>query len=662
MLDSDMLRRSCLLAFVALLPVFADAATPVRRNIILITVDTTRADRMGFLGSNLNLTPNLDVLAHDGVVFTRAYSQVPLTSASHATILTGTYPQFHNVTQPGQLLGEDLPYAPDILKHAGYHTAAFVGSLILQAKLGGAPGFDRGFDEYSTGFRMALPGEDRYSTLERRADTVLNEAFRWIQKNSQRHFFVWIHLYDPHAPYEPPEPFATRFKPNPYDGEIAYVDWALGRFFARLRTSDLYDGALIAMMADHGEALGEHGERGHGLLLYDSTIHVPLVLKLPRERSAGLKVEAFAELVDVLPTILETVGVAVPKAIQGHSLMSQLHSAGKAQSEDRSAYAETDYPQSAFGWSPLRSLRRGKYLFVHAPRLELYDQHEEPAEDHDLTAALPAVSGTLLSEVTAFREKTRSQSVIAKSSVDPQQAAQLRALGYLTSGSESGGNASRVDVGGIDSKDQIELGNQISELAIIFEQGRHEEAMQRLQAIIAKDPSAMPAYDLLALIWMKAGNLQSAIAIMRKAVQVAPDYVKGHFRLAMLLVQARDLKEALPELELTAAGMPDSAQVHYELARLYLNEDRLPEAKKAALRVVALQPGHYESNLMVGLICMEEENASAAISYLQAASEARPQASEPHEYLFHAYEKVGNQALAKREQESAARLKQSERH
>src|SRR5215467_6564190 len=200
-------------------------------NIIIVTLDTTRADRMGFLGSTQNLTPNLDAFAAQGVVFTRAYSQVPLTTSSHATILTGTYPQFHNVLQPLMPLSAGVPYAPAILRAAGYHTAAFLGSMMLQAKGGGAPGFDRGFDVYDADFHTSGPGEDRYSSLERRGDDVVSRALEWIKKNSNTPFFVWIHLFDPHAPYEPPEPYFSRYKDAPYDGEIAYTDAVIGKLF-----------------------------------------------------------------------------------------------------------------------------------------------------------------------------------------------------------------------------------------------------------------------------------------------------------------------------------------------------------------------------------------------------------------------------------------------
>lgn len=313
MLDSGMRISSHL--FTILLFVGVPSLWAAQSNVILITLDTTRADRMGFLGSQRKLPPNLDAFARGGVAFMRAYSQVPLTASAHATILTGTYPQFHNVNQPGYPLASSLPYAPEILRNASYHTAAFVGAMILQARGGGAPGFDRGFEKYNASFHGRQPGEDRYSSIERRADNIVAAAEEWIAKNRKGPFFVWVHLYDPHAPYEPPELFATRFRSDPYDGEVAYVDSVLGKFFGRLRAGNLFENSLIAVTADHGEALGEHGERGHGMFLYDTTVRVPLVFKLPGQRSAGSTVASRVELVDVLPTTLAVVGIAVPSGV-----------------------------------------------------------------------------------------------------------------------------------------------------------------------------------------------------------------------------------------------------------------------------------------------------------------------------------------------------------
>ncbi len=255
------------------------------------------------------------------VVFTHAYSQAPFTAPSHATILTGTYPQFHQVEDFPVPLAKDLPYAPALLKAGGYQTAAFVGSIVLDPAQGLGIGLDRGFDTYDAGFHMSVPGEDHYSSTGRRGSVVVEHALAWLNTHQKSPFFIWVHLYDAHNPYDPPEPFLSRYKKAPYDGGIAYVDFVVGKLLSQLRARGLYENSVVAVMSDHGESLGDHGEDFHGFFLYDATIHVPLVMKLPQERFAGKRIDNRVGLVDVLPTILQTVGVAIPQQVQGESLL-----------------------------------------------------------------------------------------------------------------------------------------------------------------------------------------------------------------------------------------------------------------------------------------------------------------------------------------------------
>src|SRR5450631_2507125 len=434
-------------------------------NIVLITLDTTRADRMGFLGSPRGLTPNLDALARQSVVFTHAYSQVPLTTASHATILTGTYPQFHQVNDFGVPLAEDLPYAPYIFRGNGYHTAAFVGSLVLDPETRSAPGFERGFDTYDAGFQRRHAGESRYQAIERRGGEVVAHALAWLNAHPKGPFFIWVHLYDAHDPYDPPEPYKTKYVSAPYDGEIAYVDSVVGKFVTQLRTRGLYEGALVAVMADHGEALGDHGETTHGIFLYDETIRVPLLFKLPRERSAGTRIDSSAGLVDVLPTILQAVGIAVPQEVQGESLLAMLKPAA---SHDRPAYAESDYPHRTFGWSSLRSLRTGKYLFIEAPRKEVYDESADPKAEHNLSTSSVAVTNTLAGQLDTFRRKTGTAKEAPKVSTDPGLQERLNALGYVATDSSSS-SMPGIKESGADPKDKVEVVNLLHRAEMLKE-------------------------------------------------------------------------------------------------------------------------------------------------------------------------------------------------
>ena len=399
-------------------------------NVLLITLDTTRADRMGFLGSPRGLTPALDALARQATVFTSAYAQAPVTTVSHATILTGTFPPFHHVSGFGAPLPGSVPYLPDLLRQRGYRTAAFVGSLVLDPRAGTAPGFERGFDRYDAGFRSRRRGEDRYQTLERRGEDVAGRARQWIAEADARPWFAWVHFYDAHDPYDPPSDLQARFASSPYDGEIAAVDRAVGRLLQAAGAD-----VVIAVAADHGEALGDHGEQTHGVFLYEAVLHVPLVVRLPDRLGAGVRVNRRVRLADLAPTLLEAARVPVPSAVQGESLLALVRQhldpgrSGTARSADgrdattagpstgaphqgvatdRPAYAETDYPRQAFGWSMLASWRQDRFLMVRAPRPELYDLIADPGAMHNLAASRPRVVEGMAGELEQVVRRTSS--------------------------------------------------------------------------------------------------------------------------------------------------------------------------------------------------------------------------------------------------------------
>jgi arylsulfatase A-like enzyme/cytochrome c-type biogenesis protein CcmH/NrfG len=641
------------------------AASPniIPPNIILITVDTVRADRMGFLGSKLGLTPNLDSLARESVVFTHAYSQVPLTAPSHATILTGTYPEFHQVNDFQVPLTPDLPYAPAILRKHGYRTSAFVGAMVLDPHAGFARGFDRGFDTYDAGFHQAHPGEDRYHSTERRGGEVVAHALAWLTQHPRGPFFMWLHLYDAHDPYDPPEPYKSKYAAVPYDGEIAYADSELGKFLSDLRTRGLYHGALIAVMADHGEALGDHGEDTHGFFLYDETIHVPLVIKLPgaapaTKSSAGTKIDNRVGLVDVLPTILQAVGIAVPQEVQGESLLGMLTpKPAPAESADRPAYAETDYPRNTYGWSPLRALRTGKYLYIKAPRQELYDQSADPKAEHDLSAASTAVTSTLAGQLDAFRQKTSNSREAPKSTVDPEAQAKLAALGYAaTDSNASKAGAEGAKVQGADPKDKIEIANLIHRTYLLIEDQRYQEAVPLLRQLIAKEPDTPLAYAQLGQSLVSLKEYPQAVPVLRKAVELRPDMTLPHFQLGVALLETRDIAGAVPELEMVVARVPRWEEAHLLLQMAYAQTDRMPEAIKECERVLEFDPDHYGTNLLLGRVLELTGKPAAALPRLKKAAALDPKAPEPHMFLAEAYGQLGRKIDAARERATAKRL------
>ena len=332
---------------------------------------------MGFLGSKARLTPNLDGLARQSMVFEHAYSQAPLTVVSHATILTGTYPQTHRVSEFGARLAATLPFIPDLLRTGGYRTAAFAGSIALDPKNGLAPGFDRGFSTYDAGFQLPEHGPGRNGSVDRSAAQVAARAAAWLARNPEGPFFLWVHLND-----------AEDASSASYNAAVAAVDAAAGKLMALLRTRKLYDDALMVVASDHGRGLGEHGEETHGIFLYDETIHVPLLLKLPQNQSAGKRVSARASLVDIAPTVLAIAGVPIPSQMQGQSLLRISKT-----NTDQPVFSISDFPQRAFGWSPLESWRAGKYLYIKAPQPELYDLSADPGATRNLAQSFQSHAG-----------------------------------------------------------------------------------------------------------------------------------------------------------------------------------------------------------------------------------------------------------------------------
>jgi choline-sulfatase len=636
-----------------LLPALAESP-----NVVLITIDTARADAMGFLGSKEGLTPSLDQLARESIVFSHAYAQVPLTTPSHATILTGTYPQFNHLNDLGTSLAKDIPYLPDILRQRGYRTAAIVGSQVLDPKSAAVPGFDRGFDTYDADFHSRQPGEDRYHSVERRASVVVDHAMAWLKQRPGGPFFLWVHLYDPHDPYDPPPPFNTHFAANPYHGELAYSDFAVGKLLTALRVQGVLNGTLIAVVADHGEAFGEHGEHSHGFFLYDETIHVPLLIKLPHQYAAGTRIESRARLVDLAPTILLAAGIKVPGAMQGEPLL-RLTKQGLAArqvanpSDDRPAYSETDYPHRAFGWSALYGWRAGKYLYIDAPQPELYDETADPAEVHNLAATSKAVADTMASQLQEFRRNTSSAKATGPD-LNPEQLEQLQALGYVTSGF---GRSSAPDQGrGIDPKLKIQVANWLHEALLSMEDDHFNDAIPKLEQVVKEEPT-MPLANLeLGRAWSSLENYEKALPWLRKAIELDPESGRAHFELGMVLAETNDWTGALPQLEAAVNRIPESDELHSDLATAYEHEGRLEEATHEFQSALRLNPENYKANLMFGRLLGMHEDPGNALRYLLKAVKLQPQSPDGHKFLANVYTELGQTENARREQAQAARL------
>jgi arylsulfatase A-like enzyme/Tfp pilus assembly protein PilF len=633
-------------ALLALLVAFP--AAQHRPNILLVTLDTVRADRMGFLGSTRGLTPALDAFARESAVFTHAYSQAPITTVSHATLLTGTYPPRHGVSDFGTPLPAEVPYLPDLLRHAGYRTAAFVGSLILDPRNGTAPGFDRGFDTFDAGFRLRQAGDDRYHSVERRGDEVAARAIRWLTGAGDGPTFVWVHLFDAHHPYDPPPDLKRRFAAAPYDGEIASVDRIAGRLLQAAALS-----TLVVVAADHGEALGDHGEDKHGVFLYDETIHVPLVVRLPDRRSAGARITSQVRLADVAPTVLDAIGEPVPAAIQGASLLPLLRGgsqgAGQGERDERPVYAETDYPRRAFGWSPLASWRSDRFLFVRAPRRELYDSRLDASAARNIAETRTRVADGMDAELKRFLQSSGGTRP-SDSKIDPALAERLAALGYV-------GGSGASPVTGIDPKDRIDTANALHSAIEAVEDGAFQRAIPLLERVTASEPAIQIAHLNLGLARARQRQWAKAVAPLKRAIELQPDSMIAHYEMGVALYETGDLQTAASHFDIVAARLPKWADARYSLGSVYARIDRVTDAIGELRAALDLEPRHFRANLLLGRILTLRGQAPAAIQYLQAATGIQPESAEAHEFFADALDKAGRRGEAEEERRKAQGIK-----
>ncbi len=645
-----------------LLVIFAPAcASPTpspapseKPDIILITLDTTRADRMGFLGSKSGLTPNLDALARQGVVFSQAYAQAPITTVSHATILTGTFPPYHGVHDFSEPLPNDVPSLADSLRKQGYRTAAFVGALILDPVNGMAPNFNRGFDVYDAGYRLRRGRQDdRYQTLERRAEEVVRRAREWLNQKPAGPFFLWVHLFDAHEPYEAPGEYGSRHSKAPYDGEIAYADAELGKLFQDLQGRNLFGNSVIAVAADHGEAFGEHGEFTHGVFLYDSTIHVPLVMKFQEGHWAGQSYAGRVCLADIAPTILAASSVPVPKEMQGQNLLTLL---GRG-AIDRPAYSETRYTRRAFGWSSLAALRTESFLFIEAPRAELYDTAADPGTERDVAKSRAADAQRLSRQLNAFRKNVSQNRAPASGKqppADPRLAEKLAALGYV-----AGPATDKPDKDLADPKDKIQVANQLHQATLLVEQERPAEAIPILNRILSGDPQIFVAQVQLGLAQLKQKNYRAALGPLRKATDLMPASGPAQYAYARALLFTGNSVEAALHLEIVIEKNPQWAGAHFMLGTAYATSNR-PEKAIEQLRVAnSLDAQQYGTNLVLGRLLAAQGNVAEGLPYLEKASALRPDSAEAHRFLGLAYEQLGRIGDAAREKSLAAQLRSS---
>lgn len=597
-------------------------------DIFLITIDTLRADHVHCYGYTNGSTPALDALAKDGVRFTQAFTSSPITNTSHASILTGLLPGSHGVTDFAVPLASVHPTVAELLKERGYHTAAFIGAVILDSKTL-APGFDRGFDFYDK-FPEHSPTKSRFGRLERRGMDVVARAENWLTKHPAGPHFVWVHLYDPHDPYEPPMPYAQTFKDHLYDGEIAYADSALAHFIAYLKTSGKYRNSVIVAVGDHGEGLGEHHEDTHGIFLYDSTMHVPLIIKLPGRESLGTTVTAQVRTVDIVPTLLDLAESGAPPKTDGESLRGYFSGRNKV---DRPAFGETDYPLR-FGWAPLRSVRNDGYKFIEAPKPELYDLRLDVAElsnEYQPGNARVQKSRAMLAEVRA-----------KESSADRSKPAQPDA------------NLSTSSLP--DPKDKIAEQNLLHAAMMASEDDRPADAREALNKVLALDPKSPTALLQLGELELHAGDYAQAAEHLRSAVAVRPDDATAWFYAGQALEKAHDPTGARDALEASLRLQPGQFAGRLLLGQVYL-ELKDPKAAEDQLEAALLvQSDSLDAQLSLAKAEIANGNFADAVQSLEALSKTHSNNAEVFTLLGTAYSGMGKSAEAQQAQAKAKLL------
>ena len=628
------------------LPCGVNAATPPRpaaSNVILITIDTVRADHLGCYGATNVQTPTLDALAHDGILFERAISQVPLTWPSHAAILTGTYP-FQNGVQDftGQPLDERFLSVAQVFKQQGYATGAVVSAFVLDRSWGLA----RGFDFYDDAFSGEAFQQKDIGLVDRKAGESVTRALRWLnrdwlQKASRRPFFFWLHLYDPHSPYDPPEPFRTRYRGHLYDGEIAYADHELSRLITWLKQNRLYDRSLIVLLSDHGESLGDHGEKEHGFFVYNSTIHIPLIVKPPAGSGFPLgRVAKPVETVAVAPTLVRLAGIksGAEKQFQSASLLGS-----GVESED-AAYSESFYSFSSFGWSPLHGLQTSRYHYIEAPTPELYDVVADPQEKNNLAPQQTATLAVLEDKLQKLlRQNPYHPAENGNSGLSSDALEKLRALGYVAYRSPVSPEA--LSAGLPDPKSKLWEFNAILEAGDAFRAGDFPAGESLLTGVEKTDPQMFAVPFMRGEAAARQQKWEEASAAFQKCLQLNPSFDQAMTGLAHALFSQGNAEGARTWVEKALKYNPQNYRAWYELGFLQLKTNKAA-AVAAYERSVGIQPNFALGRRELGILQVQQEDYEEAAKHLSRAVELGLSDAKLFNFLGIAYSRTNRQGKA----------------
>jgi choline-sulfatase len=622
----------------------ASRLAPRDANVLLITLDTTRADHLSCYrsptASPAARTPRLDALAARGARFAHATAQVPLTLPSHACIMTGAYPPVHGLRDMGGFtLAKTHPTIASIAQSAGFETAAFVGSRVLSRRFGLSNGFATYDDDMGNEAEEGkLPGV----FPERRAATVTDRTLEWLRENGQKKFFLWVHYYDPHAPYDPPEPYRHNYSKDLYSGEIAYTDEQVGRLLDGLERQGLTSHTLIVVIGDHGESLGEHGEATHGVFLYDSTTHVPLIIAGPQV-AAGKVIGEQVRSIDVMPTVLAFLNLPPGGEAAGVSLWPLIEQGRKVRSNY--AYLETLYPRTYMGWSELRAMRTDTWKLIVAPHPELYNLERDPNETTNLISHYPADADELQKKIWEVAGVGARREKVVSSPVDAQTRQELESLGYV-----SGGTPREIQLGADapDPKDRVEVLKALSKVEEFLNEKAYARAAQLMERALTLDPANPLSHVYLATAFEKLGQFQRAVGVYQQAIDLRLGTDQIYSRLGKDYLRLHQLDKAVDAMARASEINPTDLDNLRNLGTADLELHRVDDAERA-FKAITLQNDRYAAAYNgLGLVAIQRGDAALARRNFEKATAVGPEEVEPLLNLGLLCQKTGNRDEALR--------------
>jgi arylsulfatase A-like enzyme/Flp pilus assembly protein TadD len=581
-------------------------------NYIIISVDTLRADRLGCYGFSDVKTPTIDMFASIGVKFERCIAQTPLTLPSHTSLLTGTFPTFHGVRDNGGfLVPQEMNTIAELFKQNGFQTSAFVAAYVLDSKWG----IDQGFDYYFDNFDLSKYKTISLGNVQRPGNEVVDEVIPWLDRHKQQKFFTWIHLYDPHTPYEPPSPYNEMYPDHPYIGEIAYTDSQIARIWEYLEKNGLVDNTILVFTSDHGESLGEHREMAHGFFVYQAGVHVPLIFVTPFELFQGISRSAVVSLVDIMPTVLDLSGIPIPDQVQGKSLVPIFSSESQTK---YFSYSETFYPRFHYGWSELKSYQDERFKLIVAPRLELYDLADDPGELNNLIDGQPEEARRLMSLINEFIEETGKDAYdLDYSHMDEESRQKLAALGYIgTFAASSSLEGRRLG----DPKDKIVVFNRLSRARELGLEGEFDRAVRMIEEIIEEDPEVIDAYSALGILYKRENLHEEAIDTFLKVLDMKPDDHNAVTNISSSFVQMGKLDEAEAFILERFESLKQDSQIHFSLGYIKNLKKEYEEAAKYFQKCIELNPSSASAYNALGGIYIVQNDLDKAETFLNKAN------------------------------------------